>query len=104
MPIRERHDKPSGYRATHMLVELGADEDHPSLRGFVCELQIASLGAHLFNEIEHDTTYKIHDVPPSAAETDALAELRAQCRRTDALADRVLEEHEKGRDAASEEG
>jgi ppGpp synthetase/RelA/SpoT-type nucleotidyltranferase len=32
----EHHDKPSGYRATHMLVAIGPDEERISLRGTIC--------------------------------------------------------------------
>ena len=49
------------YRATHCQVTIkdpelnGIDEN---LKGVGCEIQVCSLLAHVFNEIEHDITYK----------------------------------------------
>jgi ppGpp synthetase/RelA/SpoT-type nucleotidyltranferase len=49
------------YRATHCQVAL-KDEDLSgtlfNLRGTTCEIQVCSLLAHVFNEIEHDLGYK----------------------------------------------
>lgn len=88
----EKHDRESGYRADHILVELGDDEERGSLRGAICEVQIASLGAHLFNELEHDIVYKDHDVPPTEAERVALANLLHAARLSDAMAEQVVEQ------------
>jgi ppGpp synthetase/RelA/SpoT-type nucleotidyltranferase len=59
----ERHRKGSGYRATHLLVRLGDDIDRASLRGATCEIQITTIAAHVFNELEHDIGYKDHGQP-----------------------------------------
>lgn len=52
---------PDFYRATHCQVQL-KDEDlvgrYANLKGLGCELQVCSLLAHVYNEIEHDLRYK----------------------------------------------
>jgi hypothetical protein len=59
-----------------VLVRLPDDIDRLSLRGTICEVQITSLAAHVFNEMSHDIDYKDHDCPPTPAELDSLAEVR----------------------------
>ena len=49
------------YRATHCQVIINDSEavnDNKNLKGVGCEIQVCSLLAHVFNEIEHDITYK----------------------------------------------
>lgn len=49
------------YRATHCMVRVKDDEligDYKNLSGLGCELQVCSLLAHVYNEIEHDLRYK----------------------------------------------
>lgn len=51
----------SSYRATHCQVRLLDDDLGPgyeNLRGDSCEIQICSLLAHVWNELEHDLAYK----------------------------------------------
>ncbi len=86
---RERHEKPSGYRATHLLVSIGASEERLSIRGTTCEVQITSIAAHVFNELEHDIGYKDHDVPPTEAERRALDELLHAVRLVDPSVERL---------------
>ena len=50
--------KPNGYRATHRLVIAPDTPDDLSIRGAICEVQITTLAAHLYNELEHDIAYK----------------------------------------------
>ncbi len=49
------------YRATHCMVQI-KDEDlvgrYENLKGVGCEIQVCSLLAHVYNEIEHDLRYK----------------------------------------------
>ena len=64
------------YRATHCQVYLAESElagINENLRGTTCEIQVCSLLAHVFNEIEHDLVYKNLKGDPSVAETDQLA-------------------------------
>lgn len=87
-PREDARPKPykreTGYRATHRLVL--ASQDDMVLHGAVCEIQVTTLSAHLFNELEHDITYKEHGQTPSSAERDFLVDLR----RVTELADRQV--------------
>jgi ppGpp synthetase/RelA/SpoT-type nucleotidyltranferase len=62
----ERHAKASGYRATHCQVSLPADylnlEEAANVRDLSCEVQVCSMLAHVWNEIEHDMRYKLTGV------------------------------------------
>jgi ppGpp synthetase/RelA/SpoT-type nucleotidyltranferase len=60
----EVHRKPSGYRATHLLVSLLQAEVDLSIRDAVCEVQVTSIASHVFNELEHDIWYKMKGVEP----------------------------------------
>ena len=91
----ERHQKKSGYRASHFLVRIGDEVDRLSLRGAICEVQIASLAAHVFNELEHDIAYKDHDCPPTEAEQESLAEVRHMTWFLDRSVERLLVERAK---------
>jgi ppGpp synthetase/RelA/SpoT-type nucleotidyltranferase len=55
-------DQPFGfYRATHCMVHLKDEEavgQFQNLKGLGCEIQVCSLLAHVFNELEHDLRYK----------------------------------------------
>lgn len=72
----EQHDKSSGYRATHVLVRVRDEEERLSLRGATCEVQISSLAAHVFNELEHDIGYKDDHCAPTEGTRGALEEVR----------------------------
>lgn len=91
----EQHAKKSGYRATHILVRVGDDEERLSLRGAICEVQITSIAAHVFNELEHDIGYKDKDCPPTRVEEDALGEVRHLAWLLDRSAERLLVERAK---------
>jgi len=91
----ERHHKESGYRATHVLVRVGDDIDRVSLRGAICEVQVTSLAAHVFNELEHDIAYKDHDCPPTEAEREGVAEVRHVTWLVDRSVERLLVERAK---------
>jgi len=52
---------PQFYRATHCMVQLKEDDlvgRYANLKGLGCEVQVCSLLAHVYNEIEHDLRYK----------------------------------------------
>ncbi len=58
---RIKGDDTNHYRATHMQVCLRASDLHgkgDNLDDDHCELQITSMLAHVWNEIEHDVVYK----------------------------------------------
>jgi len=49
------------YRATHCMVRIKDEElvgRYQNLKGLGCEVQVCSLLAHVYNEIEHDLRYK----------------------------------------------
>lgn len=69
--------KESGYRATHRLVLASGDGDDIALQNAVCEVQVTTLASHLFNELEHDITYKTHGVEPSSEDTTCLRHARS---------------------------
>lgn len=65
----------SFYRATHCIVTLKADDlvgRYVNLKGLGCEIQVCSLLAHVYNEIEHDLRYKPLAGELSKQETDLL--------------------------------
>ena len=74
--------KSSGYRATHRLV-LAPESDDMAIRGAICEVQITTLVAHLFNELEHDIKYKEHGQVAGEAESEALQDIERLTRVTD---------------------
>lgn len=56
----ETHD--TRYRARHFTVMV-TERESRSIDGARCEIQLTSLAAHAFNELEHDIGYKDQDVP-----------------------------------------
>jgi ppGpp synthetase/RelA/SpoT-type nucleotidyltranferase len=80
----ERHAKPSGYRATHILVTVAGDDERLWLRGAICEVQIVSLASHLWNEIEHELVYK-RGAPPAEELRAALEHIRRACSELEAM-------------------
>lgn len=58
----EHHRKASGYRATHVLAQLGrkrlALHEYRRFAGLKCEIQLTSALYHAWSEIEHDILYK----------------------------------------------
>lgn len=85
----EVHDKLDGYWAAHLIVEI-ADDERTSLRGTFCEVQVTTVAAHVFNELEHDIKYKTHGVDVGDAETKTLLDLKAAARLLDRAAERLL--------------
>lgn len=63
------------YRSTHCQVFLRESEligDYSNLRDASCEVQICSMMAHVWNEIEHDIGYKPEGEGPEKAERGLL--------------------------------
>lgn len=90
---KEVHRKPSGYRATHLLVVLDdRDEIEISLRGAVCEVQVTSIASHVFNELEHDIRYKMQGVKPGTRVTRNLEDLEHASRLLDNVVERLQDE------------
>ncbi len=82
------------YRATHCQVAL-ADEDlgpgYENLRRDSCEIQICSLLAHVWNELEHDLEYKPQSGDLSDEEKRALEALGNLTRAGDNIIVNLLE-------------
>ena len=86
-------EKGQFYRATHCQVYLPEDElvgNFENLRGASCEIQICSMMAHVWNEIEHDIGYKPEGGGPDAAEIGLLEALGHLTRAGDAAITRLL--------------
>lgn len=66
------------YRAKHccvMLHEEEIDESTENIADLVCEIQVTSLLAHVWNEVEHDLIYKPQLGNPSQSEARLLSQL-----------------------------
>jgi ppGpp synthetase/RelA/SpoT-type nucleotidyltranferase len=84
----------SFYRATHCQIRL-LDEDlgpgYENLRGDSCEIQVCSLLAHVWNELEHDLEYKPFSGELSDGEKRALDALGNLTRAGDSTIVNLLE-------------
>jgi ppGpp synthetase/RelA/SpoT-type nucleotidyltranferase len=81
------------YRATHLLVTLPKDDLAPhlsNLEGVVCEVQVCSLLAHVWNEIEHDLVYKQLSGSPSGTEINLLRALGNETLAGDAVISELI--------------
>lgn len=81
------------YRATHCQVFLREEDlvgDYGNLRGASCEVQICSMMAHVWNEIEHDIGYKPEGGGPGDAERGLLEVLGHLTRSGDAAITQLL--------------
>ena len=85
------------YRATHCQVYLRDEElvgNYENLRGAGCEIQVCSMMAHVWNEIEHDIGYKPDGGSPSANERGLLEGLGHLTRSGDAVITQLLAANE----------
>lgn len=81
------------YRATHCQVILREEDlvgHYENLRGTSCEIQVCSMMAHVWNEIEHDIGYKPEGGGPGEAEKGLLEALGHLTRSGDAAITRLL--------------
>lgn len=63
------------YRATHCQVSMPKDHlvgTYENLGGLSCEIQVCSMLAHIWNELEHDLVYKPQGGNPSSDEEELL--------------------------------
>lgn len=100
-PVIEQKDRDEHgrhYRATHCQVFL-PDEDltgsNENLRGTTCEIQVCSLLAHVFNEIEHDLQYKPLSGDLSQPEREFIDQLGLLTKAGDLTIKRLLAETEE---------
>lgn len=85
------------YMATHCQVFLIDDEligSNENLRGTTCEIQVCSLLANVFNEIEHDLQYKPLNGEPSDQEKEFIDQLGLLTKAGDITIERLLHEAE----------
>ncbi len=78
--VKDKHagDRKNYYRATHCQVVLPQEElvgVYENLKGLSCEIQVCSLLAHVWNEIEHDLRYKPFAGTLSATEDELIQQL-----------------------------
>jgi ppGpp synthetase/RelA/SpoT-type nucleotidyltranferase len=78
----DEHNRPGGYRAVHLHL---APPD-----GVPCEVQVCTLAAHLWNELEHDIVYK-QDGEATDAQKELLFALRGSLDLSALVAGRLVE-------------
>ncbi len=85
------------YRSTHCQVHLREEElvgNYENLRGASCEIQVCSMMAHVWNEIEHDIGYKPEGGGPALQERGMLESLGHLTRSGDATITQLLAANE----------
>lgn len=85
------------YRATHCQAALPDSEIvgiNENLRGTSCEIQICSMMAHVFNEVEHDIAYKPEGGGPQSAEKGLIDALGHLARTGDSIVSQLLAANE----------
>lgn len=96
--VKDRDEHGRHYRATHCQVFL-PDEDltgiNENLKGTTCEIQVCSLLAHVFNEIEHDLQYKPLSGDLSEPEREFIDQLGLLTKAGDLTIKRLLAETEE---------
>ncbi|MBK1736160.1 hypothetical protein CKO15_12935 [Halorhodospira abdelmalekii] len=95
---KDRNEQGLHYRATHCQVFL-PDEDltgiNENLKGTTCEIQVCSLLAHVFNEVEHDLQYKPLSGELSEPEREFIDQLGLLTKAGDLTIKRLLAETEE---------
>jgi ppGpp synthetase/RelA/SpoT-type nucleotidyltranferase len=102
---KHAHNPAGFYGATHCQVCLRDDElvgTYENLKGTSCEIQVCSMMAHVWNEVEHDIGYKQDAGGPQAGELGLLRALGFLTRAGDDVITQLLEanlarlEHQTG--------
>lgn len=76
--VKDKSGEGKHYRATHCQIILPEDYlsgSNSNLKNTTCEIQICSLLAHVFNEIEHDLQYKELNGELSTSERELIDQL-----------------------------
>lgn len=74
--IEDAAEEEKYYRATHCQVSLKPEDladPNDNLEGLTCEIQVCSMLAHVWNELEHDLVYKPTTGTLSARERESLS-------------------------------
>ncbi|MFM4805882.1 GTP pyrophosphokinase [Aeromonas bivalvium] len=93
--VKDRSQQGRHYRATHCQVYLTEEDltgSNENLKGTTCEIQVCSLLAHVFNEIEHDLQYKPLSGDLSEAEQEFIDQLGLLTKAGDLTIKRLLSE------------
>ncbi len=91
--VEVKADPSRNYRAIHCQVMLPPQDltgRGANLKGATCEIQVCSLLAHVWNEIEHNLVYKAANGDPSREELDLLAELGDLTRKGDEVLNALI--------------
>lgn|GEM_PF-2160754 len=87
--------EPSRYKAVHILL-VTPDTMPQSVADALCEVQVTTLAAHLFNELEHDLIYKEPDgAGASDAEHEHLNQLFGVLQQADRIASKLHSERKR---------
>src|SRR5216683_3012326 len=91
-----------GYQASHRVVTLrdemlSSDNSLVNLNGVFCEIQVVTLGDHIWNELEHDIRYKPPSGEPNAEQTGLLAVLRDQLNGVRTTVEHLMDATERQR-------
>lgn len=106
VPREERFRKDfsdlGGYQARHRVVTLrdemlAGDSSFVNLDGVFCEIQVVTLGDHMWNELEHDIRYKPPSGDPNAEQTGLLDILRDQLNGVRTTVERLMDATERQR-------
>lgn len=90
---KHKSDPSNFYRATHCDVFLRPEElvgSYANLLDTPCEVQVCSLMAHVWNEVEHDIRYKLNFGDLSPAEEELLVSLGHLSMAGDAIISQLL--------------
>lgn len=93
--IKNRSEGGRHYRATHCQVFLPEGDlsgSNENLKNTTCEIQVCSLLAHVFNEIEHDLQYKPLSGELSEVERELIDQLGLLTKSGDITIKRLLHE------------
>lgn len=93
--VKDRSDAGRHYRATHCQVFLPEGDlsgGNENLKSTTCEIQVCSLLAHVFNEIEHDLQYKPLSGELSEVERELIDQLGLVTKSGDITIKRLLHE------------
>jgi ppGpp synthetase/RelA/SpoT-type nucleotidyltranferase len=91
---KSRYERAKHYRAIHCQVLLKSEDaqgQNSNLAGTTCEIQVCSMLAHVWNEIEHDLGYKPETGTLSEAELDCLDALGQLVRAGDVMIKALLD-------------
>ncbi len=91
--LRDKPNQDNYYRATHVEVILPPADlvgTYANVAGVPCEIQVCSMMAHVWNEIEHDLAYKPFSGTLSQFERDQLKHLGMNVRMADGIISQLL--------------